>query len=373
MNYVENVNNFREKADNSGQSIPIDIVGHALNLRTSPLVREVFQDQADILPVQSLSPEQKHLAMTRTAGSMATRLALASFYAPNTTPFIDLSEQHQADIIHSLVRDYATEFANQHHNDSDALFLDSSIDPLSSISHKVTREWVYKARTANMSGRDHLELLLSYANIRPGTFPKTPHTIAPIADNDATFTQAFGRDSITDKELVDIKDKRMELADDTAMMQYLDAINFQAGPSNDALAESVYSILSGENPNEQMIQWEVAYSLWKNHPAIYQQFKDYLHILWPRRDFYPTFEVKADSIKAMDTVGAYNPAELAHGDMMIRALGIISKQGAIADPIDASIPFDADSTQPHVRNAKAWVIREFLTRGEHILRGRVKF
>ena len=373
MNYVENVKNFKEKTGKYSQPIPTDIVGHALDLRTSPLAQEAFQAQEHLLPIETLSPEQKRLAIARTAGSMATRLAMASFYTPNVIPFVDLQEQEQTDVIHILASNYATAARDTNQDKQGLLLLNSAADPLSPISHKETREWVYRSRTANISLSDRLELMLSYANIVPGTFPKKPHTIAPIANNDATFTQAFGRDSVTDKELVDIKDMRLQLADDTAMMHYLDSINFKPGPSNDALAESVHTILTRENPNEQMIQWEVAYSLWKNHPDTYQRFKDYLHVLWPNRDFYPTFEVKSDSIKAMDMVGAYNPAELAHGDMMVRALGIISKQGVIADPIDAAIPFDQYSTQPHVRNKTAWVTREFLTRGEHILRGRVKF
>jgi hypothetical protein len=374
MNYIERVTDSLRQPTVRKDPIPTEIVGHALDLRTSPQVVEAFKAQADKLNLSSLSTEQINLARTRIAGSIATRFALASFYTPNITAFIDLDESRQSATIHSLVSDYADSLLDKRVDTvTPSLILDPSLDPLAAMSHKTARGIVYKSRMASMSPVDHLELIHSYINLTPGSFPKTPHTIAPIATNDATFTQAFGRDDITDKELIRIKNERMKLGEDKPMMEYLDSIHFRPGPSNDALAESVHQILNGTHPNEQMIQWEVAFSLWKRHLDTYETFEDYLHILWPSRDFYPTFEVKRDSIEAMNEIGTYNPAELAHGDMMIRALGIISKQGVIADPIETAIPFDPTSSQPHVRNAKSWVVREFLTRSEHILRGRVKF
>jgi hypothetical protein len=373
MDYVESVTNSSSHKAARKQPIPAEIVSHALNLRTSPLIEEAFNNQENKLTLHRLSTEQRYLAQIRVAGSIATRFAMSSFYTPDVIPFIDLPETQKSDLIHSLIDNYATAFAGKKDEKPSSLFLDNSIDPMASVTHEDARNWVYATRTASMSIADHLELIRSYANLIPGSFPKVPHTIAPIAHNDAIFTQAFGRDDVTDKELVLIKDERIRLNDDTLMMEYLGSINFRPGPSNDALSESIHRILTDAQPNEQMVQWEVAFSLWKNRPDTYDKFKDYLHILWPSRDFYPTFEVKRDSIKVMSEIGVYNPAELAHGDMMIRALGIIAKQGVIADPIETAVPFDPGSTQPHVRSARSWVVREFLTRGEHILRGRVKF
>ena len=370
MRYIEKVIESAGQTRPNAQPLPVDVVGHALDLRASPLVSDAFGDHIATLGLDDLSAEQRHLARTRIAGSISTRFALASLRTPGVTPFINLSETSQADVVSELIKSYESTRPDY----ASLLLLNTSADPIASLSHTQTREIVYRSRMADLTLGDRLKLLTSYANIIPGSFPETPHTIAPIAENDATLTQAFGRDSITDKELAHIKEQREMLGDDTQMMEYLEYIGFEPGPSNDALAETINIVLTGPSPNEQMLQWEPAFSLWKNHPDTYARFKDYLHILWPSRDFYPTFEVKADSIKAMDIVGAYNPAESAHADMMIRALGIISRQGMIADPlIEAVVPFDPNSTQPHVRSAGPWVVREFLTRGEHVLRGRVKF
>ena len=103
------------------------------------------------------------------------------------------------------------------------------------------------------------------------------------------------------------------------------------------------------------------------------RYSRYIHTVWPKSDFYPTYEVKADSIAVMDEIGVYNPIELAHPDMMARAYAILGQKGVWADVLASEVPFDARSIQAQVRGPLPWTIRETATRAEHVLFNRVKF
>jgi hypothetical protein len=246
-------------------------------------------------------------------------------------------------------------------------------DVLSHIPNQFVRSWVFDARRAETSAVESFKALGSYINLIPGTFPSKPYYIKPMGENDVTLVQAFGRDTVTDKELVTIRDKREQLKDDDVMMGYLDEIKFMPGPSNIDLAATVANELESDTPIEQVVQWEVAYALYQGHTTTYNRYRNYIHMLWPHSEFYPTYEVKQDSVAVMDQLGLYNAQELAHPDMMARAVGILHKLGVQADPLPARIRYDPESTQPHVHSAGAFIGREALARIEHALRGRVSF
>ena len=340
-----------------------------LNLRTSLIVDSVA---ANTFPERGLgthSPEDQHLIKLRIIGNLVTRLALGSHMLPSVAPFTELSEDQQISILSAVIQDYYNAA-----DDPSSLFLNSEADPLASISNEHVRQIVHKSRAPTFAGR--LALLGSYLDIRPGTFPKQPHPIPPLAQNDATFTQSFGRDSIPDSELTTIIKRREQLNhDDRAMMEHLEAISFGPGPANTALADVVGGILIGDSPNEQMIQWEVAYSLYAQHRSTFDKYFNYLHILWPSHNFYPTHEVKADSVRMARELGVYAPAELAHPDMMARALAILDRLDTVADPltVDSGVPYNPDSVQPHVRSPRNWIPRELLARIEHMLARRIRF
>jgi uncharacterized SAM-binding protein YcdF (DUF218 family) len=75
----------------------------------------------------------------------------------------------------------------------------------------------------------------------------------------------------------------------------------------------------------------------------------------------------------MEQNGLYNAYEFAHPDMMIRALKILGKLGIEADILAAKIPFDESSIQNQTRGEHRWEARELITRGEHLIRGRIRW
>lgn len=216
-----------------------------------------------------------------------------------------------------------------------------------------------------------------YANVLPDSFPPDFWNDNPgQLPHDVTLTQAFGRNGIPDKELGKTMSALPGVQDDIKKFELLASMEFDAGQSNQALAETIKEQLS--NPDviiEQIMQWEVAQALWEMNPDFYAAHQEALHVLWPAAGVraYRTYEVKADSVQIMEKLGLYNPYEFAHPDMMIRALGILAKLGVEADTLRATIPFDPASVQPQARGAKEWVSREFLTRVHHSLTGKVRF
>lgn len=376
MNYLAQVN--ESFTDHSVMpAFPRPVVVEALSARYSDEVRIAVNESALKLDLQQFSVEDQALYRSRTIGNIATRLSFASYLPGSNKLFIDMPWDQKVETLVDASTHYTNGLVRGIEEGalqpSDLLTLQSAYDPLPNIDNTSIRSLVYNSRSYELSKNDRLAMLRSYTNTYPGSFPPHPYIVEPMGPNDSVLVQAFGRDSISDEELIDIKNKRAELANDEAMMLYLDQIHFEAGPSNNALADEVAVRLQLENPSEQIIQWEITYALRLRHPDLYDRYKNYIHTLWPHSGFYPTYEVMSDSVAIMDTIGLYAPKELAHGDMMVRAIAILNKLGVVADPIAANIPFDPGSTQPHVRNSQAWIVRETLARAEHVLKRRVKF
>lgn len=373
MTYIESVNataNQRPLAPASRE-----VIEHGLSLRYSDTLKQATVEASRTLELSTLSPEDQKLFRSRVFGGLATKFALGSHYA-DTPDLQAISPDDQAKELEQLANTYAERAIDHIDTGADLQTLltpGADTDILPDISNKLVRSWVYTSRRAATGPIQHLRNASAYINITPGTFPPQPYFVPPMGDNDVNLVQAFGRDSVTDSELVSIRDERQKLGNDDAMLAHLDTIEFKPGPSNIALADKVAYLLVSDKPVEQVMQWEVTYAFYQKHPSLYSRFRNYIHTVWPHSGFYPTYEVKEDSVAVMDKIGLYNPLELAHGDMMSRTVGILIKLGTQPDPIAADIPFDVDSTQPHVRSANSFMVREALARVEHVLRNRVKF
>jgi len=350
--------------------IPREVVEHALSLRQSHALEISGDEASKRLGIENLSPQDQYLFRTRVFGGIAVKTALASFHA-DIPSFYSLDEDAQKQELAILTNEYVAQATDN--SPSQLLQTYNGTEIFPHIPNNLVRSWVYSARQAETSVAQRLKTLAAYINVTPGSFPPAPYHVRPMGENDVTLVQAFGRDSITDKELAGVSSVQEKVSDDTVVMEYLDGISFKPGPSNIDLADIVAGQLTSENPVEQILQWEVTYALYQKYPELYKKYRNYLHSVWPHGEFYPTYEVKQDSIAIMDQIGLINPSELAHGDMMARAVGILEKLGVQPDPIAADISYDPESTQPHVRTANAFLGREVLARVEHILRGRVRF
>jgi len=375
MSYIESV---IDSAANRTPAAPArrEVLEHALSLRYSDEMKDAAQQASRTLEVGKLTNEDQALFQSRIFGGMATKLALASHNSDQPTLYqlAPADQQRELEIVANNYADTAAKLIDVGSETTHTLLSSYNMaTELAPLPNKLVRSWVYAARRAQINPIQHLKNIGSYINVVPGSFPPSPYFIDSMGNNDATLVQAFGRDSITDDELVLIRDERQKINSDDEMMAYLESIDFKPGPSNIALADKVAYLFASGNPMEQVIQWEVTYAFYQKHPSLYSRYRSYIHTVWPHSGFYPTYEVKEDSVAVMDKVGLYNPIELAHGDMMSRAVGILTKLGVQPDPLAADIPFDTDSTQPHVRNERSFMVREALARVEHVLRGRVTF
>lgn len=380
MTYNETINTLSLKyAGRLDEEIPREVLEHAVSLRTDgPKV------ELPGLHLETLSNGERRLFDARVLGGMYTRLAVVSD-ALATRGVIERSvfEMHLSDqeaVLTRTAQQYAKmaeQFLDEAGWETRELlnpgFITECADPLNNVPHSFVREKIAQTKRGEKKVSDHLRSIVSYANVLPGTFPPRHFPTHPIGENDSLYVQAFGRRSVFDRELPEVRDLHETSEDVFEAFERLAVMEFEPGLSNEALADVIDARLGDKQVIETVVQWEVAYSLWKKNPERYRTFEKYIHVVWPSSGFYPTYEVKADSIKVADKVGLYNPLELAHPDMAIRALGILSKRGVEADLEPANIPYDPQSVQKQTQGKAPWVVREFLTRSEHILRNRVEF
>jgi hypothetical protein len=366
-----------------------EVIEASLGLREGEELVEMSAAAERHLDIAGLSPEDQRLFERRFLGGLATRLALGSYQADDGSqgwrPFFEMPEAER----HEILTFAADAFAGRLSYGlvaarqclGDALQADGwtaeiirQADP-TGVPHSFVRSQLHGHKMAARSTADRWRRLRHYADVGIGSYPGDRHVDATVGINDVVLAQAFGRNTFTDKELPQVR-QMYEAAgcDDLVMWQALSQAGFDPGWSNRALGNAVaVRVMDGVPAMEAVVQWEVAYALWQRDPEAYQRFKHHVHTLWPQRGFYPTVDVKADSVGLMDRLGLYNPQELAHPDMMVRAMGILAKLGVEADPAVVQVPFDPDSTQRQARNASAWKRREILTRVHHLLLGLVRF
>lgn len=204
-------------------------------------------------------------------------------------------------------------------------------------------------------------LTLKLARVIHRQYPAT-------SENDCIFVQAFGRNSWTDAQLLGVlKDNRARGAANP--MRVLRGEGFDPGRSNRMLAGIAWRLFL-DHPVRIFAQWEVAYAMWEANPRGYQELlvqKEWMHILWPRGSYYPTWMVKQDSIGLAAEQGLSRPIELAHPDMVARATAILWRLGARPSLYITPIEYDPKSVQPWTRSQRHWWLRNLLGHVHHIL------
>ncbi|MFZ1250157.1 MAG: hypothetical protein WAR37_01785 [Candidatus Microsaccharimonas sp.] len=358
MNYIEHIKHERGFVT-SDVHIPSEVFSYGLSFKQP--------EQLDRLPTpEDLLGEpfeNQQYMKARRIGNQLLSLTVISYLASlnhgESLYLGNLSPEAQA----AAIEDTITPGAN------------GRLPGLCITDGEIRRRLAETKRESRFASSSFLKRIASYADIRVGAFPPNDWPIAPFGNQDVMLTQAFGRNMYEDSELPLIGAKRHELGGDEETFGWLNQQGFEAGISNEALADIIATQL--EDPTsivEQVVQWEVAYVLWKRYPDVFRRHRAGISIVWPRdgAKSYRTFEVKSDSKDVMIKNGLYNPFELAHPDMVIRALAILDKLDIPADAYLAGIPFNKDSTQFQTRNKVNWQIWEALVRSEHVLRSRVK-
>ncbi len=337
--------------------LPPEVVNFALSMKQPERLGSLPdpEDHSDF------SLETGQIIKSRTIGNQAVRITIASF--------IESTENSSITYVGDMLSDDQTEFFHT------ALQSDAPNTELQLLTNEAVRGLVTQSKRSTRTSEDIKRMKRAYWNVRAGSFPPDAWPMPVIGNHDVVLTQAFGRNTIPDKDLAEVGVARKLYGSDEATFDYLEKHRgFDAGESNRALARVVAEDL--RNPDiirDHVLQWEVAEALRKLDPELYETYKEALHILWPQRSAYRTYEVKSDSVKVMDEIGLHNAFEFAHPDMMVRALAILNKLGVAADVLTADIPFDPNSVQRQVRSSKDWELREFLTRGHHLATGLVQF
>lgn len=356
MTYAQKVDHAFERFDGALDAIPVlprEIIEQALELKDYPHDGRLGDVGDD------LSEADRRLYSSRVAGGALARLAIGSHILADagelSEGFFDLHTYDQIGVMDETVGLLDGR-------------LDSGQDILPFIPHKIVRQQLHRVKAEEVTPSQRFKDIFAYWNVSPSSYEVRDRS---IGRPDSLLVQAFGRNAIKDNELYLIRDSRLMRGNDIDTMIYLDNRQFDPGESNRELADIVDARLNEHEVVEPIIQWEVAYALWQKNPNKFLEYQNYLHLLWPRKNFYPTYEVKADSLEVMDELGMYNPLELAHQDMLVRSMAILAQLGIQADALDVDISYDPNSVQMQTRGITPMMIRELLARAEHVMRGRV--
>lgn len=352
MNYIERVAQVRGQVSNKAK-IPADVFEFALSLKQpEALARRDTPEQ-----LQRLDPSARQYEKARLVGNASVKFALESFMASNRDATILSLHQVEPHVREDILAQYHGRYQG-----------------IDALTDEDVAKQLFATKRGMVSLGDRARAVGSYVNFRTGSY--TPdESQTGFGQNDALLVQAFGRNMFEDDDMMsEIVEKRRDLGSDEAMFQHLAEIGFDEGDSNRALADAAADILRDRSSSvEQILQWEVSFSLRQRYAQLFAINQSAIHTLWPKSNFYPTIDVKKDSVEIMRRRGLYNPLELAHPDMTIRAMGILGKLGVAADAMEVAVPFDEHSTQNQTRDTRSWVKHEFPTRVHHVITNRVRF
>jgi hypothetical protein len=390
MLYAREVNQefaYGQSVGRAMDALDAGVVGSALALRDDMMTAQVLSATDDVLHLNDIDPSDRWLFGTRVLGGMSVRLAIGSTYALSSRndigSFDQLSSGEQLLNLQHTARYFSNQLSRQLtsdmtltdyiHNPAAYPHINAVADPITAVSNAYVRNQVFAAKLAVMP--DHYAPAMSAMYRRIPSMSPAPQAFSDIsiADNDSILVQAFGRNGYSDSQLADVRADRERKQSDMHMMDYLQQQDFDPGAANYALAGEVNVLMHDKSNIEPIMQWEVAFALWQSDSNRYEQLAPRLHTVWPRpgATSYRTYEVKHDSIDIMDKINVYNPVELAHPAMIVRALAILARQGVIADPMLTDIPYDKGSSQLWTRGAGVFGAYEFATRVHHSMNGLV--
>jgi hypothetical protein len=191
---------------------------------------------------------------------------------------------------------------------------------------------------------------------------------------DCLFIQAYGRTTYSDAEVFTrLQELRLQAGDDDFFMfNLLRQLKFNPGLSNRQLAAQARQ-LSRKYNLVIIAQWEVAFALYDSHPKWFMENRQRLIAIWPGREYYDTWRVKSDSVRAMKALGLKRPIELSHQTMRLRATMIIWRHGVNAFPYHCHIGYDKQSVQIHTRYPVISSFWDWLTRGYNLIKGQIRF
>lgn len=168
--------------------------------------------------------------------------------------------------------------------------------------------------------------------------------------------QAFGRNTYTDNELVQVQEYyRQHGSDDLATLNGLWANGFDPGEPNYRLADECSAIMVQYGVHA-IVQWEIAAAM---GPTWYRDHRDRIICIWPTNAIgkpFTTRDVKVATVAIMRQHHWSRVIELAHRHQIVRAFLILRKLLGY-DPIivpTRTEEFDPQSRQKWTTSLRAW-------------------
>lgn len=204
-----------------------------------------------------------------------------------------------------------------------------------------------------------------------------------ISDADCAIALSFGRNSVPDYSLSDIRNSFAMLKEDSvATIDHINRSGFNPGLPNIEIArKGLWDIVDKGIP--LLAQWELCVSIyqqrihfygkqaidsWMRHVALQKFFCLWP---WPNRLAYRTIEVLEDAFKITQKKGWKRPILLAH-DYHLPHVAMLARhfwpEFIIGFPT-ITRAFDKKSVQPMTTCSRRWYEYEFKARAHHFLYG----
>ncbi len=221
-----------------------------------------------------------------------------------------------------------------------------------------------------------LELWAHYADVCNVVFDRMPVNGSPY-DADCAIALSFGRNSITDYRLPDVRNFYDVFKQDIETMDHISHpyfSGFDPGQANYDIARRTHAcVMTYQLP--VIIQWEIAMSLYQQSDEAWVKNR-YAHqelfYLWPpARPGYRTIEVLEDAFKITQEKGWKRPLLLAH-DYHLPRVAMLARhfwpEFIIGFPSITCV-FDLASVKPMTASPAAWHIYELKARIHHFMYG----
>lgn len=163
------------------------------------------------------------------------------------------------------------------------------------------------------------------------------------------------------------------------VFEKLSHVDFDPGQPNEILAYQIFyaeDFLRWTSDIPMIVQWEVAYVLWKSYKGWYNENQEHIRVIWPEGEGYlSTYDFLREAEAIARTNGWHNPLIIAHPEHVQRAYFLAKEIYYLYETVRVTALshslewFDVRSVQWWTRGPMRWLAYEMLARIHHRLKG----
>jgi hypothetical protein len=185
---------------------------------------------------------------------------------------------------------------------------------------------------------------------------------------DIILVQSFGRNTYPDVRLGIMIHYCLGAVngDNERMFALIKKFDFDPGDMNSSLAKELVNLMENFSIQNAVVQWEIGFALWNNHPEFFGKMKREIEIVWPDRNqkYMSPVSVIDRTISIAKIKGFEKIACLSHRRMETRVALMVAERTDI-DLVcvkSHTVSFSNKSVQWWTRGPIRWLARESFVR-----------